>query len=415
MKLAIIGSGISGLVCAYLLYRWHEITVFEANTYIGGHTHTIPVETPAGTVNVDTGFIVYNEKCYPNFIKLITRLNVATQPTEMSFSVRCDRTGLEYASSGLNKLFAQRRNLLRPSFYRMLLDILRFNREGKTLLKEEGQETTLGELLRAGGYSKNFIEHHFLPLAGSVWSTNLKDMQEFPARYLLQFFENHGFLDVHNRPKWRVITGGSNQYIAPLTAGFGQRIRLNAPVRSVRRTPEGVQIETQSGGVEHYEQVIFATHSDQSLRILSDPSEEERNILSAIRYQENDAVLHTDTNLLPRCRRAWASWNYHLLNDPPERPTVTYNMNILQSLKTRETYCVTLNRTAAIAPEKIIKRICYHHPLYTPAAVAAQKRHSEISGVRNTHFCGAYWGFGFHEDGVNSALKVCASFGAALE
>ena len=429
VKIAIVGSGISGLVCAYLLHREHDIAVFEAADYAGGHTNTIRVDSNAegGPLNVDTGFIVYNEKNYPNFVKLLRKLNIATQPADMSFSVRCAQTGLEYASSSPNRLFAQRRNLLRPSFYRMLADILRFNREGKKLLECDGAEIpelALGEHLRAGAYSQAFIEQHLLPLASAVWSTDLRRMREFPARYLLRFFDNHGFLDVRNRPKWRVISGGSRQYVERMIAPFRDRIRLRTAVRSIRRNPhgreggdggEGIEIQPAAGRAECFDRVILATHSDQSLRMLADPSDAERNILGAIGYQENDAVLHTDTALLPRRQRAWASWNYHLSAREREHTAVTYNMNMLQTLSAKETYCVTLNRTAEIAPGRVIRRIGYHHPQYTPAAVAAQRRHGEISGVRFTHYCGAYWGYGFHEDGVNSALKVCESFGAKLE
>ncbi len=416
MKIAIIGSGISGLVCAHLLHREHEIVVFEANDYVGGHTNTVCVESADGPLNIDTGFIVYNEKNYPNFVRLINGLNIATQPTEMSFSVRCDRTGLEYNGTSLNKLFVQRRNLLRPSFYRMVADILRFYREGKALLARGGGELPLGEYLDTGRYSRQFIEQHLLPLASAVWTTDLRRIREFPARYLLQFFENHGFLDLRNRPKWRVITGGSCMYVKKLIEPFRTRIRLSTPVRSISRSAEHVKIQPLSGPAESFEQVILATHSDQSVRLLADCRGEERNILGAIGYQENNAILHTDTRCLPTRRRAWASWNYRLPLQFAERTTVTYNMNILQSLSAKETYCVTLNPDpSAIESSKVIRKIVYHHPLYTPASVAAQSRHAEISGTRQrTHFCGAYWGYGFHEDGVKSALKVCEAFGAML-
>lgn len=406
MKIAIIGTGISGMTAAWLLHREHEITVFEANDYIGGHTHTIDVEIAGGSYAVDTGFIVFNDWTYPNFIDLLDTLGVASQPTTMSFSVRCERTALEYNGHSLNSLFAQRRNLLRPSFYRMLRDIMRFNREAPALLMEDDDGVTLDDYLHRNGYGREFTEHYIIPMAAAIWSAEPNIMGSIPIRYFVRFFKNHGLLSVNHRPQWRVVQGGSRRYVERLVAPFRERIRLSAPIAWVQRHPNHVQVKPIGGEVERFDQVIIATHSDQALTLLADPSEREQAILGAIRYQENEVVLHTDTNLLPRRRRAWAAWNYHIPVETQERVPVTYNMNILQRLSAPETFCVTLNHTAAVDPDKILCRMTYHHPVFTPMAVAAQRRVNEISGVNRTWYCGAYWGYGFHEDGVNSALTV---------
>ncbi|MDZ7622743.1 MAG: FAD-dependent oxidoreductase [Candidatus Competibacteraceae bacterium] len=405
MNIAIIGTGISGLTAAWHLHREHRLTIFEANDYIGGHTNTVEAEFWGKTYAVDTGFIVYNDWTYPNFIQLLDQLGVASQRTLMSFSVRCERTGLEYNGQDLNTLFAQRFNLFRPSFHRMLRDILRFNREAPALLEGDG-EISLNDYLREQRYSREFIEQYIIPMAAAIWSAEPGLMGEMPARFFVQFFKNHGLLSVNQRPQWRVIQGGSRNYVGPLTAPFRDRIRLNCPVEWVRRQPNHIQIKTRHGPVERFDEVVIATHSDQALRLLADPTPREREILSAIPYQENEAVLHTDTRLLPRRKLAWAAWNYHLAAQPQTRVAVTYNMNILQNLDAPITFCVTLNPSQTIDPARVLYRTTYHHPVFTEAGVRAQARRAEISGVKNTWYCGAYWSYGFHEDGVNSGLAV---------
>lgn len=410
-RVAIVGTGISGLVCAHLLHRDYALTLFEAGAYVGGHTHTIPVEREGRVFPVDTGFIVYNEHNYPNFVRLLTELGVATQPTTMSFSVRCAGTGLEYNGTSLNQLFAQRRNLLRPSFYRMVGGILRFHREAGELLEGGDDTLTLGEYLERNRYPRSFIEHHIIPMGAAIWSGTPEDIRAFPARYFARFFANHGFLQVKNRPAWRVVQGGSSQYVHALTRPFAECIRLNTPVQRLSRTPAGVRLELGGGQVEDFDAVILAAHSDQAIGMLADASPAERQILGAIGYQANETVLHTDTSLLPTRRRAWASWNYYLPTRQHAGPTLTYNMNLLQSLKSASTFCVSLNQREAIAPASRIAEMTYHHPRYTVAAVQAQGRRGEINGVSRTYYCGAYWGFGFHEDGVRSGLEVARLFG----
>ena len=410
MKIAIIGTGISGMTAAWLLHEAHTITVFEAADVIGGHTHTVDVALAGRNYAVDTGFIVYNDWTYPNFIKLLEALGVASQPTTMSFSVKCDKTGLEYNGNNLNSLFAQRRNLFRPSFYRMLTDILRFNREAPALLAGSDHSTTLREYLHQQRYSRQFIEYYIVPMGAAIWSAEPALMETIPAQYFVQFFKNHGLLSVNNRPRWRVIQGGSRCYAERLVASFRERIQLGNPVIGLRRYPNRVEVNSRRKGTETFDAVIVATHSDQALRLLADPSPQEQAILSAIPYQENEAILHTDSRLLPRRRLAWAAWNYHMTARAQQRVAVTYNMNILQALTAPETFCVTLNHAENIDSAKILDRIVYHHPVFTPAAVAAQQRRSEINGVNRTWYCGAYWGYGFHEDGVNSAYAVCRDF-----
>ena len=413
-RIAVVGGGISGLVAAYLLHPDHHLTLFEANDYIGGHTHTLEVKQEGRSYAVDTGFIVFNEPNYPQFNRLLQRLGVASQPTQMGFSVKCGRTGLEYASTPLSSLLAQRRNALRPSFYRMLADILRFNRTAPELLRDPNDATTLGDYLADNGYSKAFVQHHIIPLGSALWSALPDRMYEFPARYFVQFFANHAFLQVRGRTPWRVIKGGSQRYVEALIRPFRERIRVNCPVASVQRLVQEVEVRTQTGESECFDEVILAVHSDQALRLLAEPTPAEHQILGAMRYQANDVALHTDASVLPKRRRAWASWNYYIPPDKGCPATVTYNMNILQSLESRRPFCVSLNRTSDIAPERLIARMTYHHPVYSSASVAAQKQRSLIDGVDRIHYCGAYWGFGFHEDGVVSALEVTRRFGKTL-
>lgn len=410
MKIAVIGTGIAGMVAAHRLHRDHDITVFEANDYIGGHTRTVDVALDDERYAIDTGFIVFNNWTYPNFVKLLDELGVAYQPSRMSFSVQCERSGLEYNGTSLNTLFAQRRNLLRPSFHRMIADILRFNHSAPRLLDHDDSHMTLGEYLQTNGYSHQFIEHYIMPMGAAIWSADPAHMQNVPARYFVQFFHNHGMLSVNDRPLWQVVTGGSRCYTDKLTAPYRHRIRLSCPVTSVHRLRDHVEVRLDGGKMELFDHVFIACHSDQALRLLPDATTVEREVLGAIPYQENEAVLHTDAELLPKRRLAWAAWNYHILPHAPGRVAVTYNMNILQSVHAPSQFCVTLNHSEAINPHKIINRIVYHHPIYTAASVAAQKRQSEINGTQRTYFCGAYWGYGFHEDGVKSALIACEDF-----
>ncbi|MGF1615516.1 MAG: NAD(P)/FAD-dependent oxidoreductase [Gammaproteobacteria bacterium] len=407
MNIAIIGSGISGLVAAHQLHTEHAITLFEANDYLGGHTHTVEVETDGRRYGIDTGFIVFNDWTYPHFVALLETLGVASQPSTMSFSVHCQRSGLEYNGTSLNALFAQRRNLFRPAFYRMIRDILRFNREALALLSEANASITLGEYLERHHYCAEFIHHYLVPMGAAIWSTDPTRLWAFPAAYLVRFFHNHGMLSVDQRPQWRVITGGSASYVERLTAPWRDRIRLNCPVRRVLRSPHRVQLQLANGEQCTFDYVVMACHSDQALRLLVEPSGDEQAILGAIAYQSNEVILHTDESLLPRHRRAWAAWNYHIPAEPGQRVAVTYNMNILQGIDAPRQFCVTLNRGEDIDPDHIIRRFVYEHPVYTEAAVAAQRHYGRINGPQRTFYCGAYWGYGFHEDGVKSALRMC--------
>lgn len=413
MKIAIIGTGIAGNVAAHRLAREHDITVYEEKRRIGGHTNTVDVLAGGRKWAVDTGFIVYNDVTYPNFVRLLDELGVESQDSDMSFSVRSERNGLEYNGASLNALFAQRRNLLRPSFYRMLADILRFNREAPAMLDRPADTITLGDYLDGNGYSRGFIDHYIVPMGAAIWSATPGGMLAVPAAFFIRFFHNHGLLSVNDRPTWRVIKGGSAQYVKKLVAGHRDRIRLDAPVEWIRRHPEHIEVKAHGAEPERYDRVFLACHSDEALRLLADPTPQERTVLGAIGYQLNEAVLHTDHSLMPKRRRAWAAWNYHVPEgpaDPEGRVALTYNMNILQSLDAPVEFCVTLNHTHAIDPEKIIRTISYSHPVFTEQAVAAQKRHREINGARRTYFCGAYWRYGFHEDGVVSALNALEHF-----
>lgn len=410
MKIAVIGSGIAGNVAARRLSAAHDVTVFEAASHVGGHTHTHAVEHEGRRVTVDTGFIVFNERNYPNFTALLRELGVASQASEMSFSVQCPGSGLEYAGTTLNSLFAQRSNALRPSFWRMIRDILRFNREAPALLEDTAPDVSLDEYLRGNRYSQAFVHHYILPMGAAIWSAGTRTLREFPARFFVRFFQNHGLLTVNDRPQWRTIQGGSARYVEKLTAPFRDRIRLDAPVESVRRLPGGVLVKSRGADAERYDRVFLACHGDQALRLLADATAAEREVLGAIRYQRNDVVLHTDTRVLPRRRLAWAAWNYHVRDQGSERVAVTYDMNRLQRLGTRTPLLVTLNETEAIDPSSILLRTSYDHPVFSRQAVAAQARHAEINGHDRAYFCGAYWRHGFHEDGVVSALNALDHF-----
>ncbi|MGE0873436.1 MAG: NAD(P)/FAD-dependent oxidoreductase [Burkholderiales bacterium] len=410
MRIAIIGAGIAGNVAAYHLHREHQVSVFEAGAHVGGHTHTHAVEQHGREYQVDTGFIVFNDRTYPNFIRLLAELGVASQASRMSFSVRDEASGIEYNGTSLNALFAQRRNLVSPGFIGMVRDILRFNREAPALLDAGDDGLSLGEYLRAGGYGRRFVEHYIVPMGAAIWSTDPESMQRFPARFFVRFFHNHGMLSVDARPTWRVVRGGSARYVEKLVAPFRHRIRLRTPVESIRRLPGMVMVKPRGAAAERFDAAFLACHSDQALALLADPTPQEREVLGAIPFQRNDAVLHTDARLMPRRKLAWAAWNYHVLPQDGGRVALTYNMNILQGLDAREPFLVTLNRSDAIDPAKVIRRITYHHPLYTPAGVAAQARQRELNGERHTYYCGAYWRNGFHEDGVVSALEAVKHF-----
>lgn len=412
MKIAIVGAGISGLAAAHLLHREHEITVFEAADWIGGHTHTIEVPTETVTHSVDTGFVVMNDRNYPNFTRLLDKLGVRTQPSNMSFSVSNGRD-FEYSSTSLGGLFAQPGHLVSPPFLRMLAEVRRFQREALELLEAGGDGPSLGDYLEEKRYSRQFIDKLIVPQAAAVWSADPRNMWSFPARFLVQFFHNHGMLAMRDRPHWSVVSGGSHTYVRALIDPYRHRIRAASPVTALTRTEDHVELTTRGGTPEVFDRVIVAVHSDQALRMLTEPTDREREILGAIPYQANDVVLHHDPSLLPRRRRAWASWNYHL-GAEPGATRVTYHMNRLQSLSADRELCVTLNLTERIDPDSILGRWTYEHPVYTAAGVAAQRRRAEVDGVDRIHYCGAYWGWGFHEDGVVSAMRTCEALGGRL-
>lgn len=414
-NIAVIGSGISGLTAAYLLSRRHSITLFEAGEQIGGHTATKSVSVDQAEYQIDTGFIVFNDRTYPNFIKLLSHLGVSSQTTEMGFSVTCPETGFEYSGSGFKGLFAQRRNLLRPRFLKMLTEVVRFNRACTRAFKENSieKDLTLGEYLQRQGYSEFFQHYYILPMVSAIWSSGLAGAASMPLVFFVRFFHNHGLLTVTNQPQWYTVKGGSKAYLGPITRQFGDTIRTRCPVQSVRRLNEGgVEVSTEQFGTEHFDEVVIACHSDQALKLLADPSEAEYEILAAIPYQNNEVVLHTDTALLPKSPRAWASWNYRLAGaDVENQAVLTYNMNMLQNIEAPQTFCVSVNASSEIDANKVLGRYSYSHPVFNRASIAAQQNWHQISGKRNTHFCGAYWRNGFHEDGVVSGLKVAAALG----
>ena len=414
MKIAIIGAGISGLGCAHQLHaQGHRISVFEAGSRIGGHTATYDVKLGTKRYAIDTGFIVYNERTYPNFIALLDKLGVASKVTEMGFSVSCGTTGLEYAGKNIDALFAQRSNFLSPRFVNMVREILHFNRHAVRDL-ESGQLSTaetLGEYLQRKGYSDYFSRHYLLAMTSAIWSADFNDAKNFPVEFFVRFFRNHGLLQVANRPQWRVVEGGSREYLAPLCQPFEKHIYTNMGVTSItRQNNRGVALRFKDGSEQRFDEVVIATHSDQALALLSDASPDEKSILGALPYKDNDVVLHTDDRLLPANRKTWSSWNYRL-KPGSDRAIVTYNMNILQGINAPETFCVTLNDTDSINPQRILGRFNYAHPQFTISGIAAQARWSEINGVNNTWFCGAYWHNGFHEDGLSSGLRVAENIG----
>ncbi|MEN0037728.1 MAG: FAD-dependent oxidoreductase [Cellvibrio sp.] len=412
-KIAIIGSGISGLLSGYLLSRRNDVTVFEAESSIGGHTATKLVSTPEGEFAVDTGFIVFNDRTYPNFLKLLARLDVAYQATDMGFSVACQRTGFEYSGTSLNGVFAQRKNLFDKAHWRMLKEIVGFNSACTKLYTDNTipEDQTLGEYLSSHGYSEKFINFYILPMVSAIWSSPINIAASMPLVFFIRFFHNHGLLTVTQQPQWYTIKGGSHQYLKPLTENFKENIYTDCPVLSVKRDADSIVIDTQLHGAQTFDEVIFACHSDQALKLLIDPTPKENEILGAIPYQLNQVILHSDISLLPNSRRAWASWNYLLVNHGEDNAALTYNMNILQKLNAETTFCVSVNAHGNIDLEKVYGEYHYSHPVFTRESVAAQARWSEISGVNHTHFCGAYWRNGFHEDGVVSAIRVAEALG----
>jgi predicted NAD/FAD-binding protein len=423
-RIAIIGTGVSGLTSAYLLNKVADITVFEANDYIGGHTATKNVSVNNKEYAIDTGFIVYNDWTYPNFIKLMKQLNVKSQASEMSFSVKNDASGLEYNGNTLNSLFAQRRNLLSPNFYRLVLDILKFNKVCKQAIESnmDTNDVTLLQFIKQHKLSEQFVQNYILPMCAAIWSTSLEASANFPLSFFLKFFNNHGLLNVTNRPQWYTLIGGSKQYIEPLIASFKDKIRLQCPVKKVSKTVNGYQLSS-ADGTQDFDEVVFACHSDQALKMLDMASFEKSKaeqfeaILGAIPYSMNEVVLHTDTSVLPKRKLAWASWNYSIKGKEGEQSApaaVTYNMNILQRIESETTFCVTLNDTQKINPEKVLGTYYYAHPQFSPEMVAAQQGRDNICGKDGIHFCGAYWYNGFHEDGVRSALDVAKRFGVEL-
>ncbi|WP_029148981.1 NAD(P)/FAD-dependent oxidoreductase [Methylophilus sp. 5] len=414
MNIAIIGGGITGNTLAYHLHRQHTITLFEANDYLGGHTHTHQVTIAGEQHAVDTGFIVFNDKTYPEFERMLRETGVSWRDSEMSFSVQNQVTGLEYNGTSLNRLFAQRRNLLSPRFYRMVCDILRFNKQSLALLSP-GNEMPLGTYLQQHGYSQQFIRDYIVPMGAAIWSTDAEQMLQFPARFFVRFFHHHGMLSIDQRPQWRTIVDGSASYLNKVTAGYHDRIRLNTAVSAVHRHAHEITVTTAAGNTQPFDYVFFACHSDQALRILgAAATSTERDVLGAMPYQDNTVFLHTDARLMPKRRLAWAAWNYHVTPRASDKVQVTYNMNILQGIRSAEPLLVTLNNTDAIDPAKILKKLHYRHPLYTLAAAHAQSRHAQISGHHRTGYAGAYWRNGFHEDGVVSALTAIEHFQAAI-
>ena len=415
-RIAVIGTGISGLSACYELQKsahQYDLCIFEAAPRIGGHTATIDVELAGRNFAIDTGFIVFNDWTYPNFIRLLNEIGVDSQPTDMGFSLSCANTGLEYSGKNLGTLFTQRRNLLHPGHWKMLLDILRFNKESLRDIENPDMDANmrLGDYLRQYRYGRRFKDFYLVPMASAIWSCSLADVENMPLQFFVRFFKNHGLLSTKNRPQWRVIKGGSKAYLGPLCQGFEQQIRTSCPVSAIRREADAVYIDSAQQKGERFDQVILACHSDQALALLQDCSADEKEVLSAIPYNRNEVVVHTDSRLLPRATKAWSSWNY-LLGRDQEKAVLTYNMNILQSIESDTTFCVTMNDSGSIDPEKIIDKYAYAHPEFSQKGIDVQSRWSDVNGVNRTWFCGAWWRNGFHEDGVYSALRVVEAINA---
>ncbi|MBU2918881.1 FAD-dependent oxidoreductase [Psychrosphaera sp. F3M07] len=415
-NIAIIGSGVSGLTAAYLLSKKHKVTVFEKAPQIGGHTATVDVEVAGEPFAIDTGFIVFNDRTYPNFLALLDEIGIKKQETEMSFSVHNCQTKLEYNGHNLNTLFAQRRNIFNPRFWLLIKEILRFNKLCKSIYKHQSfvEEYTLGEFLQDNNFSGYFSEHYILPMGAAIWSSSLEQMSRFQFRFFVQFFNNHGLLNIADRPQWFVIPNGSRSYLAPLCEPFKDNIVVNAEIESITRDSGVVQLHFLDNTIQTFDDVVIACHSDQALYLLGDANKDETDILSAMTYSDNSVILHTDINLLPKRKMAWASWNYQLTDNRMKPASVTYNMNILQGLDTEHTFCVTLNQKYDIDPTKVLREFTYQHPVFTIASIKAQQQRNKICGQQHTHFAGAYWYNGFHEDGVRSAVEVAARFDCYL-
>ena len=415
-NIAIIGSGVSGLTAAYLLSKKHNVTVFEKNDYIGGHTATVDIEKDGQTYVLDTGFIVFNDKTYPNYLALLDEIGIGKQATEMSFSVHNCQTGMEYNGHNLNTLFAQRSNLFKPKFWMLVKEILRFNKLCKHIFEKNTYQPglTLGEFLKTNHFNAFFAEHYILPMGAAIWSSSLAQMEDFEFRFFVQFFHNHGLLNIADRPQWYVVPNGSRSYLTPLCESFKSNIHLNVNITKITRNNGKAQVAFSDAETQEFDEVVIACHSDQALALLGDASKEEIEILSAMPYSENSVVLHTDTELLPDREAAWASWNYQLSDDRSKAASVTYNMNILQGIESKETFCVTLNQKEVIDPKKILREFIYHHPIFSAESIKAQKQRAMICGHNHTHYAGAYWHNGFHEDGVRSGVEVAARFDCFL-
>ncbi len=410
-RIAVIGTGISGLTCAYQLHPRYDITVFDCNDYIGGHTNTVSVLENERRLNIDTGFIVFNDQNYPNLCRLFDKLGVPSQDSDMSFSVHCEQSGLVYNGTSITSLFVQRKNLFKLEFLLMLKEILRFHRHARQVLHAGLDDyVTVENFLRIHDYSRTFYDHYLLPLGASLWSSPAEKFRCFPMKFVLDFLDNHSMLQVNDRPVWKTVTGGSSVYVKEMTRNFIDRIILSRPVTRVTRNTGSVELAFANGKTAGFDEVIFATHSDQALRLLTNPTAEETEILGQFAYERNEVILHTDVRMLPPLKNAWASWNYRILADRERPAAVTYNMNMLQSLDSDKTYCVSLNQGNDIDRSQVLAHYNYMHPVFSPGRDQMQSRHHELVRNRRISFCGAYWGFGFHEDDVNSALAVCSGF-----
>jgi predicted NAD/FAD-binding protein len=416
-KIAVIGSGISGLLTTYLLQHRYHVSLYEQQDYLGGHTNTVDIEQNGIQYPVNTGFIVFNDWTYPNFIRLIDHLGVASEASDMSFSVRCDKTQLEYNGASLNSLFSQRKNLINLRFWHMIKDIMKFNKEATQAFITGNLKSgiTLANYLKENHYTDEFVRYYVVPMGSAIWSASESDMMQFPAEFFVRFFHHHGLLSINNRPQWRVISGGSRSYVDTLKKKLEGPIYVNRGVSTVVRSEHGISISDSAGITDEYDAVVFACHSDQALNILNKPTQDERDILGAIPYQSNSVILHTDTRLLPRRKRTWAAWNYRIPQSDHQSVSVSYNMNILQNFDSEVTFCVSLNQDEYIDPNKILRRYQYSHPCFTLDGIHAQNRFCDINGKNRTFYCGAYWLNGFHEDGVNSAIRVAKSLNVQFD
>ena len=410
MKVAIIGSGISGLTAAHYLHNAHEIKLYEKNSYIGGHSNTINVHEGNRVVPIDTGFIVFNDWTYPHFEELISQLDIQVENSEMSFSAKCESSNFTWCGKGIKGLALNKNNWHQTKSYQILFDFLRFNYLAKSLLEKSNSQLTLGEFLSRHNFTQTFINYYILPMGAAIWSSSMNDIYEYPAHSFLSFFNNHGLLNIKDRPQWKTIVGGSREYVKELTRPFIDKIQLNSKIEHIDRYNNRIAIHQQDGVTEFFDHVIMACHSDEALSLLKNPTDNERNTLSKIKYQYNEAVLHNDASLMPNDKKAWSSWNYLLPKDKSDNAKVTYYMNRLQPLKTDKDYFVTLNLTSRINPKKIIRKIAYQHPVFDSMAINAQLNKHILNGDQNTWYCGAYWRNGFHEDGVWSAVTTIEQF-----